>query len=334
MASMPYTPPGSASRAFSIGRAPHGRRRASLFDETDDWAGSISATPVAQSFQYLLTLPDKVPALSRSSSLDSIESHSESRASSCSHRSARIATPIREPVDLTIEDPLFSAEDELFAPQSVSSAQSDSSSKSTLSFLLKPLTSVGPTLRSSSFVSSLSSGLSAWAASISAAQFDQANLMLPSNRQHYQISTAAHRLARPDAVNAPKPVKQSGSQATAALSELEMERALTGPAPHNPSEMGQDAAAERLMLIELQPWPRQANAAEPPSIETGKRRRPREPRLNPDFLRILVLEQNMIRKGKLRGTTDYARMILAAREDDVRDDLIRRGSLRQVMVIE
>ncbi|ORY86216.1 hypothetical protein BCR37DRAFT_376765 [Protomyces lactucae-debilis] len=328
--SMPATPP--ASQARTVPR-PHSKRRSSLFDECD--GATNLETPVAASFSYLLTPPDSLPSLSRSCSSDSMESNDSVSSSPSVRRRRRLSALPSHPVNLDMENPLLVDEEaDFFSSSNASDAQSPQR-VSALSVLFKPLTSVGPSIRTSSFVSSLSANLSAWATSLSAAQFDHANLLVSRSRSHHgQPVSSGSRQSRPYTAAGLLPrAKQQASNPQDASLDNELKNAPL--ATSTEAQMEKEVVDDVLWLIELQPWQdiSRESQVSPPQATT-RRMRPREPRLNPDFLRILVLEQNMCRVGKMCGTSGYTRMILAAREDDADVLSRRRGSLRQAMVMD
>lgn len=231
-------------------------RRSSLFIDGD--CDSLSTLP--DSYSYLLSPPTSIPDLSRS--ISTISMDSELSAASSQARSPRINPPVRELLDLSIEDPLLDEE----AVQEPEPEEIPVRRRSSLGGLFK---SVAPRVRATSFVSSLTANFSSWAASLAAAQHDDYGL-IPS------MSPNAR------GINLPRPVHAMGPTSHTTIIEAEMERV---PPPY--------------ISIELKPW--------------SPRQRTREPRLNPDFLRVLVLEQNMRKLGKLTDSFGRARMILEAR---------------------
>lgn len=272
------------------------RRRTSLFDEDDPTPpGSLP-----ESHSYLLTPPNSIPDLSRSLSSNSFDSEL-STASSHGPRTAKLSSPPRETVDLeSSEDPLFQSDDawdDEFLGSSPATTPPDTPTRrrSSLSALLRPLRAVAPSLRASSVVSALSANLASWATSLANSQYDDGYGLLPSSMAQVAIPRrgSLHQ-------DIPRPVKASGPKTGhTAIIEAEMERPLLAEEP------------PQIIHVELLPWSLKADTKDVSIPAQGGRQR--EPRMNPDFLRILVLEGNMRRLGKISPGIGRARMILSPR---------------------
>lgn len=115
----------------------------------------------------------------------------------------------------------------------------------------------------------------------------------------------------------PRPVNASGPvTGHSTIIEAEMERAALA---HD-----QDCVCPEYIDVELLPWSTVIEAkATDDDYNTVPPVRPREPRLNPDFLRILVLETNMRRSGKIGPGIGRARMILSPRCQEYRSSQLR-----------
>ncbi|CCG82812.1 putative Microtubule associated protein [Taphrina deformans PYCC 5710] len=180
--------------------------------------------------------------------------------------------------------------------------------RSSLGMLLRPFKAVSPSSMASSIVSALSTNLSSWAASMASTQYDDGYGLLSSLGDD-SIRAPGSGLRRGSLhQGVPRPIRLSGPQkAHATIIDAEMERPLLVP-------------EQKPVYVELAPWSSDVAANTLPAPPES---RSREPRMNPDFLRILVLESNMRKLGKISETTGRARMILSPRCGDYRESRLR-----------
>lgn len=250
---------------------------------------------IDSSFTYLLTPPSSIPSLSRSCSTNSFES--QLSAESSFSLPGRLNYVPRVPIDLETENPLFDIDED--------TPEKPPERRQSLTSLLRPLKAVAPAIRVSSFVSMLSANLVSWANSLTTTQFDDGYGLLPSpERMYSRDASFGRRMGVAPDQQVPRPVRPSGPvTGRSTIIEAEMERAALAS---DPSPCPPPCATD----VELQPWSSAAKSKGNAAIAVG---RPREPRLNPDFLRILVLETNMRRSGKIGPGVGRARMILSPR---------------------
>ncbi|BFZ54068.1 Microtubule bundling protein [Savitreella phatthalungensis] len=356
--SAPTTPPSSSisSRRSSLPR--RADSISSIFDDVsdraDDPVGSIAASEADEAFAFLLDRPDTItaatsslPELSRSfsdstcadsdlsGSLSSSTAHTSRSSSfnltaaSARARNARAPrnSPPRESVNVSC-DPLRSDStdniddlDEATAPNNfvkISPSSQNFRNGGNSSGLARALGRRAKR-RASLMVAALTSSLTSLATSLANAQHD--DLISGGTMSGPLGLRNAGMLAHQQI---PRPVSQQGCRSSSTTVQarifgdaVEMERPFSSIVDERPP-------------IELPSWTgRKQQASTKDDLIMPNRRttdRPREPRLNADFLRVLVLETNMRRSGKLADLTGpsssstvgsgsgRARMILPPRE--------------------
>lgn len=295
--------PGQSVTSPSVFSSPDDSLRTSLFEaDATDFPSSIEG-----SLSYLLTSPNSMPSLSRSCSTNSFDS--QLSVGSSYSVSARVNHISREQIDFELENPLFDIEEDI---PSHSPPDTPPERRNSLNALLKPLKAVAPAIRASAFVSSISANLASWANSLSTSQFDDDYGLLPSADVMCKRNSSTHSRC-PQHLDVPRPVKASGPvTGHTTIIEAEMERAaLADQSPQTPPPP---------IEFELLLW---SSLKKDDLSLTTPSSRPREPRLNPDFLRILVLETNMRRLGKIGPGAGRARMILSPRCQEHRASHLR-----------